>query len=262
MDTLGQAYVTGNFGVRSFNSTGTQERFFANLVPYYSTSIGGSDGYDIALDAFGSAYVTGRAGSLTPDQNSFQPNNAGGADAFIAKLNQRGAIVWATYLGGSGQDIGTGIALDPSGNIYVTGNTRSANFPTSNAFQTTFGGEFDVFITAMNLVGTALLYSTYLSDLFRLGNESGYGIAIDSAGNAYVAGVASTPFFRPTPGVVQTAFGGGGDRWICRQDWRVQSGSIASFSVAFHNNRWRFALHLVGGWIEFCASLGGALEWK
>jgi hypothetical protein len=94
-------------------------------------------------------------------------------------------LVYSTYLGGSGFDAGVGIAVDASGNAYVTGQTGSTNFPTTpGAFQTTYGGgSFDAFITKLNPTGTALVYSTYLGGS---GDDFGTGIAVDESGNAYV----------------------------------------------------------------------------
>ena len=94
---------------------------------------------------------------------AYQTVNAGGNDAFVAKLNAAGsALVYATYLGGSGDDRGLGIAVDGSGNAYVTGVTASTNFPTLNAYQSAYGGNGDAFVTKFNASGSALLYSTYL----------------------------------------------------------------------------------------------------
>ena len=117
------------------------------------------------------------------------------------------ALAYSTYLGGTGYDQGNGIAVDSSGNAYVTGYTNSTNFPvTPGAFQATFGGFDDVFVTKVNATGTALLYSTYLGGT---GFEQGNGIAVDSSGNAYVTGYTESPNFPVTPGAFQATFGGG-----------------------------------------------------
>src|SRR5439155_834674 len=120
---------------------------------------------------------------------AFQTTLHGGGDAFVTKLNPTGsALVYSTYLGGSGFDSGFRIAVDGAGNAYVTGDTFSTNFPTtSGAFQTTFGGGVrDAFVTKLNPTGSALVYSTYLG-----GSEAdgGRAIAVDAAGNAYVTGI-------------------------------------------------------------------------
>ena len=146
----------------------------------YSTYLGGSSiafGRDIAVDASGSAYVTGQTFSpdfpATPGAFDTTPN--GGYDAFVTKLTADGsALVYSTYLGGSSaypgggaDDNGQGIAVDASGSAYVTGDTGSANFPTTpGAVQTTFNGNVrfgsDAFVTKLNAGGYALVYSTYL----------------------------------------------------------------------------------------------------
>src|SRR5205807_1572641 len=180
----------------------------------YSTYLGGSD-FDaaggIAVDSAGNAYVTGDTSSAnfptTP--GAFQTTYGGGnADAFVTKLNPTGsALIYSTYLGGSGEEGGKGIAVDSAGNAYVTGDTSSANFPTTpGAFQATSGGgNFDAFVTKLNPTGSALIYSTYLGGS---GEEEGQGIAVDSAGNAYMAGVTGATNFPTTPGAFQTANGG------------------------------------------------------
>src|SRR5205807_6540606 len=96
--------------------------------------------------------------------------------------------VYSTYLGGSLEDEGHGIAIDSAGNAYVTGPTQSLNFPTANS-QSTYGGNTDAFITKLNASGTALVYSTYVGDEF---SQSGEAIAVDASGNAYVTGETDT----------------------------------------------------------------------
>jgi hypothetical protein len=171
----------------------------------YSTYLGGSSGdagEGIALDASGDAYVTGVTGStdFPTTAGAFQPIKPGssGADnAFVTKVNPTGsALVYSTYLGGSSYDEGFGIAVDASGDAYVTGSTGSTNFPTTaGAFQTTLSGIYgSVFVTELNPSGSALAYSTYLGDGGDLSwnGNAGEGIALDASGNAYVTGFART----------------------------------------------------------------------
>jgi hypothetical protein len=162
----------------------------------------------IAVDTAGNAYVTGRTQSPDfPTVNPLQPTYGGGdSDAFVTKVNPSGsALVYSTFLGGSNEEFGFGIAVDTAGNAYVTGATLSPDFPTVNPLQPTLGGGFDAFVTKLNPSGTALVYSTFLGgrDLDR-----GNGIAVDSAGNAYVTGETSSPNF-PTVNPLQPTFGGG-----------------------------------------------------
>src|SRR5262249_7374857 len=152
----------------------------------------GGSGYDegkgIAVDSAGNAYITGRSQSTDfPTANPMQGSNAGGDDAFVTKLNNTGsARVYSTYLGGNLLDICEGIAVDGAGNAYVTGYTRSTNFPTTGPMQASHGGGFyDAFVTKLNNTGSTRLYSTYLGGS---GDDVGQGIAVDGAGNAYVTG--------------------------------------------------------------------------
>jgi len=160
----------------------------------YSTYLGGSQddgGNGIAVDASGNAYVAGSTLSadfptVTPLQGTCGGCDIGATDAFIAKLDTAGSsLVYTTYLGGSSSDQAFAITTDPSGNVYVTGRTYSNNFPTVNPVQPAIGGSADVFMAKLNATGSALVYSTYLGGS---GGEQGLGIAVDSAGNAYVVG--------------------------------------------------------------------------
>ena len=240
VDAVGNAYVTGFTGSTNFPTTAGASRtnlqggfadvFVTKLNPtgtalVYSTYLGGNgfdEGYSIAVDAVGNAYVTGYTDSTNfpTTAGAFQTTyGAGGfADAFVTKLNATGtALVYSTYLGGDDYDEGNGIAVDSAGNAYVTGDANSSNFPiTQGAFQTHLGGGtcfgapcFDAFVTKLNPTGTSLVYSTLLGGN---GNEAGYfrgGIAVDSTGNAYVVGDTTSPNFPTTPGAFQMTYGGG-----------------------------------------------------
>jgi hypothetical protein len=174
----------------------------------YSTYLGGAGGVvglpesgnGIAVDAAGSAYVTGVTSSQNfPTLGALQTGNAGGSlDAFVTKFTPAGsALVYSTYLGGIGLDTATAIALDSSGNAFVTGNTTSPNFPMANAIQSVKSGNVDAFIATVNSTGSALNFSTYLG-----GNSSdgGTAIALNGSGNIWVAGqTTSTNFPLQTP---------------------------------------------------------------
>jgi hypothetical protein len=164
---------------------------------------------------------TTRSSDFPTTAGAFQTTFGGGRnDAFVTKLNPAGsALVYSTYLGGSGKETGTSIAVDAAGNAFVTGSTNSSNFPTTaGAFQTSFGGGTpeaftgdiggDAIVTKLNADGSALVYSTYLggSD-----NDYGYGIALDAQANpnAYVTGFTSSLNFPTTAGAFQTMFAGG-----------------------------------------------------
>ncbi len=174
----------------------------------YSTYLGGSSndqGQGIAVDTSGNAYVTGVTVSTDfPTMNPVQAANAGGGDAFVTKLNAAGStLVYSTFLGGSGGDQCNGIAVDSSGDAYVTGVTASTDFPTMNPFQAASAGGRDAFVTKLNGAGTALVYSTYLGGS---GDEQGQGIAVDTASNAYVTGVTFSTDF-PTVNALQSTCG-------------------------------------------------------
>ncbi len=178
----------------------------------YSTYLGGSgmdEGYSIAVDGVGNPYLTGYTDSTDfPTRQALQPDFGGGSyDAFVVKLSaDGGTLIYATYLGGSDFDIGTGIAVDSAGTAYLTGWTNSTNFPTRQAPQPDFGGgPYDAFIAKLSADGAALVYASYLG-----GSESeeGAGIAVDGAGNAYLTGWTRSSDF-PTHQALQADFGGG-----------------------------------------------------
>ena len=154
----------------------------------------------------GGKQFTGKLAHPPTTTGAFQTTNGGGGvDAFVTKLNATGSgLVYSTYLGGTGQNWGNGIAVDSAGNAYVTGLTSSTGFPvTSGAFGTASGG-WDAFVTKLNTVGGALVYSTYLGGS---NNIWGYAIALDPSGSAYVAGTTDSADFPTTPGAFQTAVG-------------------------------------------------------
>jgi probable HAF family extracellular repeat protein len=225
VDGRGNVYVTGETigspfpttpGAYQTSFSGGGDAFVTKLNPagnalVYSTYLGGPGtdfGHAIAVDATGNAYVTGHtSGGFPATSGTVQPLYGGGnADAFVAKLDPTGsALVYSTYLGGGGTDIGEGIAVDGHGDAYVTGLTDGGFPTTAGAFQTAYGGgDSDAFVAKLNAAGTAFGYSTYLGGP---GFGAAAGIAVDADGNAFVVGVTG-PGFPTTPGAVQTAHGG------------------------------------------------------
>ena len=232
VDSAGNAYLTGYTDSTDFPTAsplqaglgGAWDAFVAKLNPagsalLYSTYLGGSsydDGRDIAVDSAGNVYLTGETWSTDyPTVNALQAGFGGGQrDAFVAKLNSAGsAFLYSTYLGGSGNDEGWGIAVDSAGNAYLTGNTFSTNFPTASPLQASSGGSEDAFVTKLNPTGSALVYSTYLGGS---GGEGGSDIAVDSAGNAYLTGETASTNFSTTTGTFQTALAGGSDAFVTK----------------------------------------------
>jgi len=230
VDADGNAYVAGGTSSGDFPTTENAlkppfvgDHFVAKLNPegsalVYSTYFCGGSG--IALDADGDVYVMG--GSDSPDLptvNALQPDYAGGTqDLYAAKLrlNPEGSeVVYATYLGGSGYDEFTGMAVDDEGNAYVTGNTSSRDFPRVNALQPDYaGGISDIFVAKLNPQGSALVYSTYLGGSCY---DEGGGIDVDNEGNAYVTGGTSSRDF-PTVRAFQPDHGCQHDIFVAKLD--------------------------------------------
>jgi hypothetical protein len=219
--------VSGRYVLEGDGQVGFQIEAYAPSWPLvidptyslvYSTYLGGNgddSGYGIAVDSAGNAYITGYTTSTNfATKTPWQAANAGGKDVFVTKLNAAGnGLLYSTYLGGSGDDVGYRIALDSSGNAYVTGDTTSTNFPTTaGAFQTTYAGNADAFVAKLNTTG-ALVYSTYLGGS---GSDDFSRIAVDGSGNAYVAmstGSANLPVSSPDPsGPFQTSLDAVGAR--------------------------------------------------
>ncbi|HYJ88611.1 MAG TPA: SBBP repeat-containing protein, partial [Pyrinomonadaceae bacterium] len=229
LDSSNNAYVVGRTTSSNFPTVnpiqatfagGSSDVFVLKLntagsALVYSTFLGGSDfeaGLSVAVDSSGNAYLTGQGRSTNfPTVNAIQATFGGGAiegDAFVTKVNAAGsALVYSTYLGGTGEDVGFEIAVDSSGSAHVAGSTFSTNFPTANALQAALSGTSDGFVTKLNAAGSAFAYSTFLGGT---GGDSANGIALDSVGTTYVAlGTTSTDF--PTVNPTQAASGGGTD---------------------------------------------------
>lgn len=246
VDSGGNAYLTGltysgNFpislGVPQTVYGGMGDAFLTKVNPnligssslVYSTYLGGNgldQGSGVAVDKSGNAFVAGMTNSTSPSSfpvtaNVLRSNcaldslgNCEG-DAFVAKMNPSGtALVYSTYLGGTGAEAGVGIALDTSGDAFLTGSTVSTDFPIAGTvFQPNFGGgNADVFVAELNPTGTALIYSTYLGGT---NTDIGTGIAVDSNGSAYVTGQTCSPDF-PLANPLQEYSAGNCDAFISK----------------------------------------------
>lgn len=278
VDGSGNAYLTGFTWSTNFPTTpgafqqansGGEDMFIAKLNPSlngsvslaYSTYLGGkgNDGYvscnpyyqtynsqggpGIAVDGSGDVYVTGttESSNFPTTKGAFDTRYQGSGDAFVTKLNAEGTgLVYSTYLGGKNLDGGSSIAVDSSGNAYVTGWTLSTNFPTYNPIQsqkasgTDSNGKTnsDVFVTTLNATGSGLLFSTYLGGS---GDDYGFGLALDSAKNVYVTGQANAfqagaNNFPTTPGAYDTTTGGG---FIFMIDPPAGGGAAGSATISF-----------------------------
>jgi len=214
--TLSVAFpVTSGAFQKSFGG-GFQDAFVTKLnssgsALVYSTYLGGPGNNvanGIAVDAGGEAYIAGYTDSATfPTRNPIYANAGGQGDAFVAKLTPAGdGLVFSTYLGGSLVDTATAVALDSSGDVYVTGTTLSANFPvTSGAFQRLNQGSYDAFVSKMDSHGTSILYSTYIGGE---GSDQSSSIAVDANGIAYIAGFTCSSRFPLQSPLVSAARGG------------------------------------------------------
>lgn len=200
----------------------------------YSTYLGGTgnDAADaIAVDSAGNAYIAGSTTSTDfpgASTSAIQPVNTGGIDAFVAKLNASGsALVYSTYLGGTGNDFARAIAVDNGGEVYIAGDTSSTDFHTTgSATQPSNAGLSDAFVAALVADGNALIYSTYLGGS---GNDRASALAVDLSGNAYVAGATtSTDFPTQTPYHAMNA--GGDDAFVTKLNG---DGSALLYSTYF-----------------------------
>jgi uncharacterized repeat protein (TIGR01451 family) len=222
-DPSGNTYIAGYTASVDLSTTtgvldrnfigGTLDAFVAKFSPtgtlLYTTYLGGTgdeEAYGLAVDSQGQAYLTGY--TTSPDfpttPGAYRSTLSGASDAFVAKLNPAGtALVYSSYLGGSGDDTGWGIAVDSLGDMFVTGSTSSTDFPvTAGSYRRAYsGGELDGFVTAIYPYG-GFLYSTYLGGS---GEDVPYAIALDSSGNAYVAGETQSTDFPNSPGEIQAS---------------------------------------------------------
>lgn len=228
VDVAGNAYVTGNTYSTNFplaypyqpSLRGIDDAFVTKINPsgsamIYSTYFGGTAadaGYGIAADAAGNAYLSGYTlSSNLPLMNPYQATFGGVGDAFITKFNPVGsALIYSSYLGGSGNDVAEGITVDVEGNAYQVGYTYSTNFPVQNPFQPANGGGQDAFITKWSITGAVLLYSSYLGG----SGDDGVGyVVVDSNHKAsFVGATRSTNF--PLANPLQALLRGTQDAFI------------------------------------------------
>jgi hypothetical protein len=245
-DQAGYAYVTGSTTSTDFPITlgagqtnlngsgvgiGVFDAFVTKFAPdgsslAYSTYVGGSQndfGYRIAVDSSGNAYVTGATQSPDfPHTNNFgltlgeDGTNAINSDAFLTKLDANGQPDYSAQFGGTDNDAGWDVAVDPSGRAFVIGITLSTNFPTANVFdlfRTTNSGAKDVFVVAFDTNAAPVLYSAYLGGS---ADDFGYGIAVDAEANAYLSGMTLSSGFPTTVGPFQGALAGSSDAFVAK----------------------------------------------
>jgi hypothetical protein len=227
------------------------------VVLSYSTYLGGS--YDdvanaIAVDSSGSAYVTGYTYSgFFPDDfpttdGAYQTTPPGLYDAFVTKFKSDGSsLSYSTYLGGSFEQQGLGIAVDSSGSAYVTGYTYSGDFPndfptTDGAYQTKPPGTYNAFVTKLQPDGSGLSYSTYLGGSFQ---QQGLAIAVDSSGSAYVTGYT---------------YSDGGDTGNKPNDFPTTAGALKTASPALQYDAFVTKFTADGSGLAYSTYLGGSFD--
>jgi hypothetical protein len=227
--------VDGSFTLAANNTVGFTLGNYNDLMPLvidpvlaYSTYLGGTStdqGFAIAADSTGAAYITGETTSsnFPTTAGSYQPkqNNGGygysSSEVFVTKLSANGAsLVYSTYMG-NGTNHGRGIAIDSAGDAYITGFTGGGFPSTSRSFQPSNAGAYDAFVTKLNPTGSSLIYSTFLGSS---SNDYGAAIAIDANGNAFVAGTTTCQYycnaFPVTTGAFQVSPQSGESTFVAR----------------------------------------------
>lgn len=216
------AFQTTFGGGSTSNFYGPQDAFVCKLLPNGSARVWcsyfgvGDDGIarDLAIDAQGNVYVVAwtNTGGFPAAwfTNAYQRTKAAGFDVVVAKIKADGSqVLWATYLGGAGDDSGTpAIRVDPSGNVLVLFATTSTNLPTPNGADATLGGAGDQFLAKLSPDGSTLLYGTYIGGNGLEASET-HGLAVDPQGNAVVVVATSSTNLATTPGAYQSQYGGG-----------------------------------------------------
>ena len=194
----------------------------------FSTYLGGNDvewidrGMGVALDRFGTAYVTGMTGSSNfPRLNAYQFVYGGQIDAFVTRFNRKGVMLSSTYLGGNNSDVGYAIAIDrataPTPGVHLSGLTLSQDFPVVDPLQASLGAFEDAFVAKFNLAVSDLVFSTYLGGTTGREEYGATGIALDGQGNAYVTGGTEATDF-PIQSAYQPGVHGSYDAFLTRID--------------------------------------------
>jgi len=236
VDPWGNVFLTGDTNSTDFPvpggfdtsyNGGDYDAFVAKVTNSgqlaWASYLGGSrydEGYGAAVDSSGNVFLTGDTNSTDfPVPGGFDTSNNGSFDVFVAKMTSSGDLSWASYLGGSDGDCGRGVAVSSSGNVFLTGTTGSTDFPCPGGFDTSHNGYIDVFVAKMTSSG-GLSWASFLggSDW-----DEGFGIAVDSSGNALITGFTYSYDF-PTPGGFDTVYNGGCDAFVAKV---TNSGGLA-----------------------------------
>ncbi|MET0624191.1 MAG: SBBP repeat-containing protein [Pyrinomonadaceae bacterium] len=234
--------VDGEYVLREGRSVGFRVHDYDRSKPLvidpvieYSTLLGGTGGeaaFAVAVDSAGNSYVTGLTRStdfptVTPAQGT---PGGGDRDVFVTKINPTGsAVLYSTYVGGSGSENGLGIAINPSGGAYVTGWTNSTNYPLASPLQNLYGGATDGFLTRLGPAGDTLTFSTYAGGS---GVDTGTGVALDAAGNIYATGY-TTSLNLQVVNALQPSKAAGVDAYLVKTD---AAGSSIIYSTYLGGN--------------------------
>jgi Beta-propeller repeat len=230
IDSSGDAYIAGSTTSTNFPTLnpyqainrGSNDIFVSEINAsdsglVFSTYLGGGGddiAHGIAVDSTGIYVAGGTTSTNFPTLNPVQAVNGGLDDAILTKFDPTGSsLIYSTYYGGSGNEYCLTLAVDPSGRAFLAGLTDSTDFPVLNSIQSTQAGLQDGFVIVFSASGTQIIYATYFG-----GNsfDEIQGIAVDAAGNAYIAGETFSSNFRVTPGVVQPKYGGNGDAFVAK----------------------------------------------
>ena len=243
VDGAGNVYTTGfftgivdfdpNAGVFNLTTSGSNDIFVSKLDVtgnfVWAKAMGGTaadTGSGIAVDATGNVYVTGNfqgTADYDPDAGVLNLTSGGVQDIFVSKLDPTGNLVWAKVMGGTSADVGNGIAVDATGNVYTTGYfNNTVDFdPSVGIFNLTSGGSFDIFVSKLNAIGTFV----WAKAMGGTANDIGYGIAVDATGNVYTTGYFQvTADFDPNTGVSNLTSAGVADIFVNKLD---SSGNLA-----------------------------------
>ena len=230
LDSTGHIYIAGTTDSADFPTSGdiqdqfsgTTDAFVAKLDPsgstiIYATYLGGKgldSGQGIAVDSGGNAYVGGFTDSVDfPVRGPLQGNVGGAVDGFVAKLSPSGStLVYSTYIGGASLDFVLGIDVNVQGEVYLTGDVESADFPTVNPLQSQWGGVWDAWAAKLTASGDRLVFSTYLGGSAM---DAGLDIKVDAGGFVYLTGFTISPDF-PTVNAAQTAGAGDVDAFVAK----------------------------------------------
>ena len=227
-DVAGNVFVGGDTHVDHLPMQTEEQRYasFPKNNPYvakfdmngellWSVKLGSPDEDELVgidVDRTGNVYITGVTKSNQfPTLNASQPARSGNDDAFVAKFNSDGRLLWSTYLGGRGKDVVHAIAVDANGYIHITGNTASIRYPTKRPFQSKQGGGVDSFVTTFSPDGE-IVHSSYLGGN---GLDMGFSISADQDSNVYVTGTTSSTDF-PLVKPYQRTYGGFSDIFVTK----------------------------------------------